>query len=392
MIRRRAIADISVLLNEFPAVAILGPRQVGKTTLAKTLAKAQKRKVVYLDLEKISDQRKLVDPEIYFEANRDKLIILDEIQTMPHLFAALRPEIDELRKPGRFLLTGSASPELVKGVSESLAGRTTYVEMTPINLTEAKSSRYSLQRHWFRGGYPSALTAKDDAAFLRWANSFIQSYVERDLSALFGVALSPIVIRNFWEMAATNNGQILNIENFSRSLGITGPTVKRYIEFMEGAFLIRRLQPWFANINKRLVKAPKLYVRDSGIVHALCGIEQPSSLPGNIIVGGSWEGYVVEEVIRHLPSNIRPFYYRTQHGAEADLVLVKGMKPIACIEIKYSSAPVPSIGYYQCIADLKTSKNYVVYSGKETYHNKENIEFLSLESLLSTIADKKFIK
>jgi predicted AAA+ superfamily ATPase len=307
---------------------------------------------------------------------------------MPHLFAALRPEIDECRKSGRFLLTGSASPDLVKGVSESLAGRIAYIELTPINFSEAKKSRYGLQRHWFRGGYPQALTAKDDAAFHRWADSFIRSYVERDLSALFGANLSPVVIRNMWEMLAHNTGSVLNTENYARSLGISGPTVKRYFDFMEGAFLIRRLQPWFNNINKRIVKAPKVYVRDSGIVHALCSINSASELPVNIVVGGSWEGYVTEEIIRHLPKNIRPFYYRTQHGAEVDLVLVKGMKPIACIEIKHSKAPNPSAGFYQCISDLKTKNNWVVYSGTDNYKGKENVVLTPLSYVLNTLINE----
>lgn len=382
MIKREATQQLEILLKEFPAIALLGPRQVGKTTLAKSVAKTQKKEVLYLDLEKISDQRKLTDPEIFFEANRDKLIILDEVQSMPQLFAALRPEIDELRKPGRFLLTGSASLQLVKGVSESLAGRIAYQELTPVNITEARRARYSVPRHWFRGGYPSALTAKDDKAFLRWAENFIHSYVERDLSALFDVNLSPVTIRNFWGMLAANTGSILNIENYARSLGVSGPTVKRYLDFMEGAYLVRRLHPWFANVNKRLVKSPKIYVRNTGIIHALTHVSSSAALVGNIVVGGSWESYVVEEIVRHLPGNIYPYYYRTQHGAEADLVLVKGTKPISCIEIKHSAAPVPASGFYQCIADLKTKNNWLVYTGKDEYKNKEGIVFTPLENLI----------
>lgn len=388
MIRRDSLQKIDVLLREFPAVAILGPRQVGKTTLAKSIAQKLKRDVVYIDLERVSDQRKLADPEIFFEANRNKLVLLDEVQMMPQLFAALRPEIDELRKPSRFLLTGSASPELVRGVSESLAGRIAYVELTPINLSEAKSSRYGMQRHWFRGGYPLALTAKDDPAFHRWADSFIRSYVERDLSMMYGVNLPAVTIRNFWEMLANSTGTILNIENYARALGISGPSVKRYLDLLEGAFLIRRLQPWFANVNKRIIKSPKVYVRDSGIVHALCGIPTQQELPGNIVVGGSWEGYVIEEIIRHLPATVRPFYYRTQHGAEADLILVKGMKPVACIEIKYSKAPVLKAGFYQCIKDLQTIHNWVIYSGEDTYTGREGILYTSLLNTLSNLIRK----
>lgn len=388
MIRRDALQNIDLLLQEFPAVAILGPRQVGKTTLVKSLAAKLKREVVYIDLERASDQRKLADPEIFFEANRNRLVLLDEVQMMPQLFAALRPEIDELRKPGRFLLTGSASPELVKGVSESLAGRIAYTELTPVNLSESKRSHYGTQRHWFRGGYPLALTAKDDAAFRRWADSFIRSYVERDLSMMFGVNLPAVLIRNFWEMLANGTGTILNIENYARALGISGPSVKRYLDYMEGAFLIRRLQPWFANVNKRIIKSPKVYVRDSGIVHSLCGISSARELQGNIVVGGSWEGYVIEEIIRHIPATVRPFYYRTQHGAEADLILVKGMKPVACIEIKYSKAPVLKAGFYQCIKDLQTPNNWVIYSGEDSYTGREGILYTSLTNTLLNLITK----
>jgi predicted AAA+ superfamily ATPase len=383
MILRDNVKKMNLLMREFPAVALLGPRQVGKTTLAKAIASRSRRKVVYLDLERASDRRKIDDPESFFELNRDKLIVLDEIQLLPGLFSALRPEIDEARKPGRFLLTGSASPELVEGVSESLAGRIAYEELTPLSLTEARSANIEQQKHWFRGGFPPALTAKSHDAFQRWAEHFIRSYVERDLSSFFGVSLSPVIIRNFWEMLAHNTGTILNIEHYARSLGVSGPTAKRYLDFLEAAFLVRRLSPWFTNSSKRLVKSPKMYVRDSGLVHTLCGVHTPSDLPGHPVVGGSWEGYVVEEVVRALPPGVRPFFYRTQHGAEADLVLVKRMKPVACIEIKYSKAPSLSPGFYQSVEDLKTTKNWVVYTGDDSYMNTHKVRFMPLAELLT---------
>lgn len=384
MIKRAAIPGIRKLLKQFPALALLGPRQVGKTTLARELAKLRGGKVLYLDLEKQSDRRKLTDPELFFSNHRDKLIILDEIQTMPEMFTALRPEIDELRKPGRFLLTGSASPELVKYVSESLAGRIAYVELTPFTLGEAKAKRISQKRHWFRGGFPQALLAKSDEQYDSWADAYIRSYTQRDLSALFGVTLSPEIARNLLSMIAINQGTIFNAESYARGLGITGPTVVRYVDFMEGAFLVRRLSAWFVNAKKRLVKSPKIYLRDSGLLHSITQVNSADDLPGHPIVGASWEGYVVEEICRRLPAQIRPYYYRTHHGAELDLVLVKGLKPIAAIEIKYSVSPTVSAGTYEAADDLQVKKLFVVVPSGASYAPSKKAMLCSLEEFIET--------
>ncbi len=375
--------ELAVLVKEFPAVAILGPRQVGKSTLAKQVISKTKKNYVFLDMELQSDRQKLQDPESYFYEHRKELVVIDEVQQMPSLFTALRPEIDADRRPGRFILTGSANPDLIKGASETLAGRVGYLPLTPFKIEEVVGEKYSLQRHWFRGGFPNAFLAKSDAAFHRWMENYIQSFVQRDLQALFDVNLSAPVIRNIWTMIANNNGGILNTENYARSLGVSGPTVKRYLMFLEGAFLIRQLQPWFANSNKRLVKSAKVYIRDSGMVHHFANVATAKDLPGNIIVGASWEGYVIEEVIKKLPPNVQPYFYRTHHGAEADLVLVKNNKPVAAIEIKHSRAPVLSDGFFQSITDLKTKANYVIYTGTDRYTAKNGVIALGIERFIS---------
>ncbi len=382
MIKRNAIPSIRKLLKQFPAIALLGPRQVGKTTLARELAKLRGGKVLYLDLEKHSDRQKLADAELFFSMHRDKLIILDEIQTMPELFTVLRPEIDELRKPGRFLLTGSASPELVKHVSESLAGRIAYVELTPFSLSEAKAKRYSMKRHWFRGGFPQALLAKKDDAFDAWADAYIRSYTHRDLSALFGVNLNPEIARNLLSMIGISQGTIFKAESYARALGISGPTVMRYIDFMEGAFLVRRLPAWFVNAKKRLVKSPKIYLRDSGLLHNITQVSSAEELPGHPVVGASWEGYCIEEICRRLPSQIRAYYYRTQHGAELDMILVKGLKPIAAIEIKYSVSPSVSAGTYEAADDLKVRKIFIVVPSGTSYAPSKKAMLCSLEDFI----------
>ena len=279
MITRALTAEMDILLKEFPAVALLGPRQVGKTTLAKSIIKKQKKKTLYLDLENDADIALMKDPVFLFDQYQDHCVVLDEVQRMPELFALLRSVIDKQRKPGRFILTGSASPDLVKGVSESLAGRIAFTELTPVNLLEAKNSHISMAKHWFRGGFPSALTARNDEAFVRWMENFIRAYIERDLARLFGVGLSEKTMRNFWYMLAGSQGAIWSAENYARSLGVSSPTVKRYLDFMEGAFLVRTLPAWFVNTKKRLVKAPKVYLRDSGLLHVLNHVKSAAALP-----------------------------------------------------------------------------------------------------------------
>ncbi len=388
MIFRTSEKYLQTLCKQFPCTVVLGPRQVGKTTLVKIFAKRLKKPITYLDMELQSDRNKLIDIELFFTNNRKNIVIIDEVQLMPEIFASLRPEIDALRKPGRFILTGSASPDLVKGVSESLAGRVAYIDINPISLNEASQKKIELNKHWFRGGFPNALLTKSNDDYNRWAEYFIKSYVERDLSAIFGVGITPALARNFWNMIAIQHGNIWNAEAMARSLGVSGPTVNRYLEFMEGAFLLRKLPAWFINAKKRMVKAPKIYIRDTGLLHFSNNVLKQINLQGHPIVGASWEGYVIEEICKLLPNKIRPYFYRTHHGAEVDLVLVNGIKPVACIEIKHSLSPVLKEGFYNCIQELKTNNNFVIYSGTEKYKKDKNVLVLSLLDFLNNYLPK----
>ena len=385
MISRDLIPYLETLLLEFPAIALLGPRQVGKTTLVRSIADNQSKKVLYFDLEDDADLQRLKDPAFIFNEYADHCIILDEVQRMPPLFTQLRPAIDKYRQPGRFILTGSASPALIKGVSESLAGRIAFTELSPINLIEAVHSNISQQKHWFRGGFPLALTARDDDAFRRWAENFIRSYIERDLSMLFGVSLSERVIRNFLLMLAGQNGGIWNAESYARALGITGNTVKRYLAFLEGAFLLRQLNAWYINAGKRLVKSPKIYIRDSGLLHTLNRVQSAEQLPLQLIVGASWEGYVIEQVSQLKPEHIDLYYYRTQHGAECDLLLVNGLQPVMAVEIKFSSRPSLAKGFYTVMDDLKLNKGFVITPGNDPYKLDERVEVGSLMYFLTEV-------
>ncbi|HEX8356447.1 MAG TPA: ATP-binding protein, partial [Segetibacter sp.] len=283
MIERKLNNEIKGLLRRFPAVAILGARQVGKTTMAKQIASEQKKPTLYLDLENPLDVRRLEDPFTFLTDNKDKCIIIDEVQTIPSLFAVLRAVIDKDRRNGRFILLGSASPQLVKGVSESLAGRIAYRELSPVNLAELPG-KISMNKHWLKGGFPSALLARSDKTAAEWINSFVRSYIERDLAYLFGVDLSGTTIGRLMSMLAHVNGSVLNVEMISRSLGVTAPTVNRYIDFLEGAFLVHRLPAFFINTRKRLVKAPKIYIRDSGLLHQLSNVPDVNTLMGHPVV------------------------------------------------------------------------------------------------------------
>jgi hypothetical protein len=274
---------------------------------------------------------------------------------------------------------------LIKGVSESLAGRIAFTELSPINLIEAVHSNISQQKHWFRGGFPLALTARDDDAFRRWAENFIRSYIERDLSMLFGVSLSERVIRNFLLMLAGQNGGIWNAESYARALGITGNTVKRYLAFLEGAFLLRQLNAWYINAGKRLVKSPKIYIRDSGLLHTLNRVQSAEQLPLQLIVGASWEGYVIEQVSQLKPEHIDLYYYRTQHGAECDLLLVNGLQPVMAVEIKFSSSPSLAKGFYTVMDDLKLNKGFVITPGNDPYKLDERVEVGSLMYFLTEV-------
>ncbi len=387
MIDRNLQPQIISLLRNFPAVAILGARQVGKTTLAKQIAVARKKPFIYLDLENPLDVRKLYDPFTFLQENKDKCIIIDEVQTIPSLFTVLRSVIDEDRRNGRFILLGSASPELVKGVSESLAGRIAYRELSPLSYTELPPT-ITRNKHWLRGGFPDSLLAKSDKAATEWQTSFLRSYVERDLGRLFGVDLTSSINTRLLSMLSHINGNTWNADMIGRSLGITAPTVNRYTEFLEGAFLVHRLPPFFTNISKRLVKAPKIYIRDSGLLHTLSNVQTLVQLKGHPVVGSSWEGYVAEQVRQLKPPGTDLYYYRTQAGAECDLVIARGVKPVACMEVKLNNAPMLTKGNYQSIADLGTKKNFVVVPDVEEYKINKGITVCSLDTLVKKYLPK----
>lgn len=382
MITRLLQTEITALMKQYPAVAILGARQVGKTTLARQIAASQKKPSLYLDLENPLDVRRLADPYTFLSANKDACIIIDEVQTIPSLFAVLRSVIDEHRNNGKFILLGSASPQLVKGVSESLAGRIAYRELSPINITELPET-ISRDRHWLRGGFPQALLARSNTIASEWMNGFVRSYVERDLSALFGVELTSNIIRRIMSMLAHINGTVWNAEMVARSIGVTSPTVNRYVDFLEGAFLAHRLPSFHINTRKRLVKAPKIYIRDSGLLHQLSGVTDMLTLKGHPVVGSSWEGYVAEQINQVRPAGTDLYYYRTQAGAECDIVIAKGIHAVACVEIKLNNAPHISKGNIQSIADLKTKKNFVVVPDIDEYKTKDGIIICNLNTFLS---------
>lgn len=381
MVKRNLELTLLQKLKMMPAVAILGPRQVGKTTLAKEL-KSNQQENLYLDMENPNDQNKLQDAFSYLTLHENSRIIIDEVQLMPQLFTILRPLIDAKRTAGRFILLGSASPILVKGVSESLAGRIAYTELTPIGITEL-TDQLNYKVNWFRGGFPEALLAEDDDYAIEWLNDFIRSYVERDLAMLFGVTLSAVTLRNFWSMLAHSNGNLLNAEVFARSLGVSATTVMKYLDFLEGSYMVRRLQPWFVNAKKRLVKSPKTYIRDSGILHRLLNVASLDELFGHPGAGGSWEGYVVEQIFQAKPNHLDLFFYRTQAGAECDLVLVQGITPIACIEIKLSNTPVVSRGFVNCIQDLEPKYSFIITPQSDTYSGSHEVITINLANFIA---------
>lgn len=381
MLLNRNLAEVlRNRLKTSPAVAILGPRQVGKTTLAKELD----NNYIYLDLENPRDVAKLHDAYTFLESLQDSTVIIDEVQLLPELFSIIRPLIDAKRIPGRFILLGSASPELVKGVSETLAGRMSYNELTPVGLTELPLD-INYEQHWFRGGFPEALLSENDNLSKEWIDDFIISYVERDLAKMFGVDLAPTLLRNFWNMLAHLNGNLFNGESFARSLGVSAPTINRYTDFLEGGYLIRRLQPWFVNAKKRLVKSPKTYIRDTGILHRLLNIPSYNDLFGHPGIGASWEGYVIEQIYQAKQKQTDLFFYRTQAGAECDLVLVQGIIPIACIEIKLSNAPIISKGFINCTEDLNPKYKYIITPKSETYTSSKEIIITNLKDFLVKI-------
>ena len=380
MFKRHLQALLAEELQLSPAVALLGPRQVGKTTLALEVARDIPH--IYLDLESERDRSKLAQSELYLESHLDKLVILDEVHRAPSLFPVLRGLIDQARRMGRasgqYLLLGSASLNVLQQSSETLAGRIAYLELTPLNVMEVGQD--SVEPLWLRGGFPQSLSAPSDARSLRWRENFISTYLERDIPQ-FGPRIAAETLRRFWTMLAHQQGGMLNVAHLSRNLGVDVKTVQSYIDLLCDLLLVRRLAPWHTNTGKRLVKAPKVYVRDSGLVHALLNIETKETLLSHMVVGASWEGFCIETLLACAPKGVTGYFYRTGGGAEIDLLLTWPGGELWAIEIKRSSAPKVERGFHSACDDLNPSQKWVVYPGQESYPISADIQAISLLGL-----------
>jgi predicted AAA+ superfamily ATPase len=388
-ILRNLEEKIKQALKESASIVLIGPRQIGKTTLAINICNSLP--AVYLDLEDRLDLQKVSDIKSFYDENRDKLIILDEIQRLPEVFSQLRGIIDRERrkdnKTGLFLFLGSASIELLKQSSESLAGRIAYTELYPLNILEfAESNINKINQLWLRGGFPNSLLSKTDKSSLNWRNNFIKTYLERDIPQL-GPRIPATTLERLWIMLAHNQGTTINASQLANNLDISSVTVARYLDLMVDLLLIRRLKPWTSNIGKRLVKTPKVYVRDSGLTHTLLNISNYNDLLGHPIVGTSWEGFVIENIMSVIPSGVQAFYYRTSGGAEIDLILEFWGKEIWAIEIKRSSSPKLSKGFYSACNDINPNQKFVIYSGSDRFSMGNDITAIPLVDLMNRITE-----
>lgn len=369
----------------FPAAALLGPRQVGKTTLARSVA--DERDSIYLDLENPDDRNRLADADRYLEMHEDKLVILDEVHRAPGLFRSLRGLIDRGRRrglrTGRFLLLGSASMDLLQQTGESLAGRIACLELPPLTVPEVGAAHQ--ETLWTRGGFPNSYLATDDRHSMRWRNNFIRTYLERDAPAL-GPRIPAETLRRFWTMLAHGQSSPFNAAQLARSLAVSGKTVAKYLDLMVDLLLVRRLRPVSANVKKRLVKAPKTYVRDSGITHALLGIADREALFGHPVVGAGWEGFVIENLLAAAPDATVPGFYRTAAGAEIDLVLELPGPQKWAIEITSGTAPRPTRGFHSALEDIAPDKAFIVHAGAERYPVAKGVDAVSLAELCRLLA------
>ena len=382
-IRRCLMSTVEEMLTESPAVGLVGPRQVGKSTLARSLV--ADRDAVFLDLQLAETRAQLAEPTLFFRANAERLVVIDEVQRMPELFSTLRPLIDEDRRPGRFLLLGSASPALMRGAAESLAGRIFYAELPPLSLPEALGAGYTLADHLVHGGYPQPLLELSDRGRRRWSNNYLTTFITRDLAEL-GVGTNPQEFERLLALLAHTHGGLFNASELARSLRITAPTVQRYVDLLEQAFLVRVLRPLHGNAGKRLVKRPRVYWRDSGLRHGLLGIRSYNDLLLNPALGASWEGYALEEVCRAAGEFAKPSFYRTAKGAEIDLVLeLDGGRRLG-FEFKFSTGPALGRGTYSAMDDTGLERLFVVTPETGGFALAETVEVVSLGKLL----DKRF--
>lgn len=383
-ISRRIHRRVVEGLRDFPAVALLGPRQCGKTTLARAIV-GEEAAAAYLDLERPSDLRKLSEPELFFALQRERggteLFCLDEVQRVPELFPVLRSVIDEGNRNGQFLILGSASRELLRQTSETLAGRILYLELTPFLVAELGAERPAdLARLWLRGGFPRSFLARADDSSYEWRGSFVRTFLERDLPQL-GFNIPAEMLHRLWRMLAHVHGQVFNGSKLGGALGVSHTTIQTYLDLLAQTFMVRRLEPLEANVKKRLIKSPKVYVRDSGILHALLEIESESDLLGHPSAGESWEGFVIENVIASMPG-WSPSFYRTSNGAEIDLVLERGRRRIA-IECKLSKAPDPTRGFWTSLEDLAPDEAWIIAPVEEPYPLRAGVMVAPLAAFLA---------
>jgi predicted AAA+ superfamily ATPase len=380
MIERKLTSHLVNLLDHFPVIGIIGPRQVGKTTFIKNNFQHLRKGALYLDLESPEDYNKLTDAELFLKNFDHTTVVIDEIQHMPELFPLIRSLVDKNRIPGRFVILGSASPGLIRDSSESLAGRVAYLELNPLDIVELKGIK-SIEHIWFNGGFPDAVLEKDPDICATWLRNYTRTYIERDLPLLgFGAPVK--TTEKLCTMLAHTNGNLLNYSQLAGSLGVSANTVKSYIQFFEKSFLIRTLQPYYINIRKRLVKSPKLYFRDTGILHHLLRALSINDLFAHPGIGNSWEAFVLQQIISNLPADLDIHFYRTQDGSELDVVLSKGVRISAGIEIKYSNAPALTKGNTLAINTLNSPANYILTPSSDDYPIRKNIQVCSLERFI----------
>ena len=387
MIERRIIKNVLDALENQAAVALLGPRQAGKTTLAHIISEQEPS--IYLDLESSTDRNKLTDPELFLRQYEDKLVILDEIHRMPEIFQSMRGLIDQGRRNGnrnkRFLILGSAAIDLLRQSGETLAGRITYIHMHPFDALEVNPNLESMNKLWLRGGFPDSFLAKTDQQSFKLRTNFIRTYLERDVPQ-FGPRIPSETLERLWTMLAHNQGTLLNSSRLAASLSVSSPTVSSYIDLLSDLLLVRRLAPYHNNAGKRLVKSPKTYVRDSGLLHALLGIQNAETLAGHPVVGTSWEGFVIENILAVVPEHTQASFYRTAAGAEMDLVLeMGGSRGVWAIEIKRGLAPRPERGFYNAMEDIRPDRTFIVYSGDEQYPLNPNVEVIGLIGIMKKL-------
>lgn len=392
MILRDLESKLLKALKQIPVVALLGPRQVGKTTLALQIAEqGMDKKVAYLDLELDTDLSKLSDPENYLRRFENQLLIIDEVQRKPDLFRILRGLVDIRKrngeKSGQFLLLGSASRDLLQQSSETLAGRIRYMELSPFTACEVYKTDplgFNYEKLWFRGGFPNSYLAETDDESWEWRNDFISSYVERDIP-LMGPNISATRMKTFWTMLAHYHGRQLVLSEMGKSLEVSHTTIKSYLDVLTDFYMVRQIQPWSGNIKKRLIKSPKIYLRDTGILHKLLNISDFDGLLGNPVVGASWEGFVVENIIVSLSNKWRYSYYRSVTQIEIDLVLEGPGNKILAIEIKKSAAPMLKKGFHTACEDIKATDKFVVYSGADRFPMSGNTEAIGLIAFLKLL-------